>query len=581
MRYVRPGKHKEVMRKERPVTTTMLKLRDYQRDAIDAVSTAWNGGMQRPAVVLSTGSGKTVIFSHMAAEFVARTDKRVVVLVHRDELADQTINKMHDVAPLLSVGKVKATSNEVDRQVVVASVQTLAHAKRMAQLLEAPGEVGLVIVDECHHAAAPTYKKIMKAFGLFTGRVDGTVAVGFTATLARGDRKGLGDVWEDVAYTKSMGYMFTKGHLVMPHAISVAVDSLDLSGVKKSGGDYQTGDLGQALEDSDAMAKVAAAYAQHAPDRKGVIFTPTVATAHQAAKEMEALGFRFAVVTGDTPKEERTQIFRDRRNGTLQGYANCMVLTEGFDDPELSCAVIARPTQSQPLYVQMVGRILRTFPGKRDALVLDVVGASRDNKLKTLIDLEEGLFQDRKPCQECERIPCTCPCEGCGGTKPCKECEPEGAGVTELVLSGTGEQVELFDLSDSAWLRTDAGVWFIPMGSSGETFLWPRVDGQWDVCVAGKDETGKALPWRKLHEALPLGTAMGWAEAEADDLGHSIATRGARWRKDKPSDAQLTTAQRLGIVTTGLRKGEVSDQISAKFASRVFDKQLKRMGLDR
>lgn len=552
------------------MTLDMLKLRPYQRDAIDAVTKAWGEGMQRPAVVLPTGMGKTVVFSHLAKEFHARTGRRVLVLVHRDELADQALEKLHNVAPHLNLGKVKAETNQVGADVVVASVQTLAREIRLKQLLAA-GDIGLVIVDECHHAAADTYQKIMKELGLFNYRSGAAVCVGFTATLARGDGVGLGSTFDDVVFTKSVAYAIKNKFLVPPKGISVAVDGLDTSKVKKSGGDYQAGDLGRALEDSDALVQVAQAYKAHAADRPGVVFLPTVATAEAQVAELERVGIRAAAVSGATTREERHRIYRDRREGRIQVLANCMVLTEGFDDPGLSCAVIARPTRSNSLYTQMVGRVLRPFKGKEDALILDMVGASQDNKLITLIDLEEGLFgPQRKPCQVCERTPCVCPCETCGGPRPCQECS-ETAYAVELELKGTGKDVDLFAQSSSAWLQTPKGIWFIPVGPAGEVLLWGRPDGLFDVCHAPLDGYTRK-PWVKMHEALPLGTAMSWAEGEAEELDPSISSRGARWRKGKPTEGQLRMAQRYKITVGGMSKGELSDAISLAMASRMFDR---------
>jgi superfamily II DNA or RNA helicase len=548
----------------------MLPLRGYQREAIDAVFAAHAGGMRRPAVVLPTGAGKTVVFSHLANEFQERTGKRVLVLVHRDELADQALSKLRTVAPHLSAGKVKAGENQVDAQVVVASVQTLARATRMASLLESQRRYrsfGLIISDECHHSIAPSYQRIHGAF-------PDVVHVGFTATMARGDGIGLGSVWEDVIYTKSLAYMISKGHLVPPVGRSVAVDDLDLSFVKQSRGDYQAGDLGHALEESHALAQIAAAYRQHAADRPGVVFTPTVATAHGAAKELEAVGIASAVISGETPREERRRIMEDRRSGRVQVLSNCMVLTEGFDDPGLSCAVIARPTASQPLYGQMVGRVLRPFPGKRDALVLDVVGASETNKLATLIDLEEGLFPERKPCRTCWEVPCVCPCKGCGGPRPCPVCvEEEGSGAAEtLVLKGTGAVLDLFASSRSAWLQTRRGVWFIPTGDA-HIVLWPEAAGTWTVADVPRTGT-----WTPLHGGVDLEAAMSWGEVEAEDRDDGpfgqISTRAATWRRRKspPSQAQLDKAARLRIVhAPDVTKAELSDLISVAVASRLVD----------
>jgi superfamily II DNA or RNA helicase len=521
----------------------------------------------------------TVVFSHLAKEFHARTGRRVLVLVHRDELADQALAKLHNVAPHLELGKVKAETNQVHAQVVVASVQTLAREARLKQLTDA-GDIGLVIIDECHHAAADSYQKIMKALGLFNYRAGAAVCVGFTATLARGDGVGLGSTFDDVVFTKSVAYAIKNNFLVAPRGISVAVDGLDTSKVRKSGGDYQAGDLGRALEESDALAQVAEAYVKHAADRPGVVFLPTVATAEAQVAELERVGIKAAAVSGATPTEQRHRIFRDRQEGRIQVLANCMVLTEGFDDPGLSCAVIARPTRSNSLYTQMVGRVLRPFKGKDNALILDMVGASQDNKLITLIDLEEGLFgPQRKPCTTCERTPCECPCETCGGPRPCEECT-ETSYAAELTLKGTGQEVDLFAQSASAWLQTPKGVWFIPVGSAGEVFLWGRPDGLFDVCHAPLDGY-KRKPWVRMHEALPLGTAMSWAEGEAEELDPSISSRGARWRKGKPTDPQVRMAERYKIDTTGMRRGELSDAISVALASRMFDPKAHLQNISR
>lgn len=147
----------------------------------------------------------TVVFSRMAAEHVESEGTRVVILVHRDELADQTLSKLKQTEPSLFTGKVKAADDNIAADVMVCSVQTLAREKRLHRLLDSQekcGKVGLVIVDECHHAAAVSYRNILAALGCYSG-MPGTKAVGFTATLARGDGQGLGDVWEDAVYTRS------------------------------------------------------------------------------------------------------------------------------------------------------------------------------------------------------------------------------------------------------------------------------------------------------------------------------------------------------------------------------------------
>lgn len=543
-----------------------IRLRGYQTETIDAIQSAWSEGMQRPAAVLSTGLGKTIIFSSLISGFVERTGLRAVVLVHREELADQAIAKLRASAPGLDVGKVKASSDERDAQVVVASVQTLAGKRRMKALRDA-GEIGLVVVDEVHHYASKTFRRVLEELGCFTA--DGPRMAGFTATLARGDRLGLGDVVDDVVYSKGVMFGISHGYLVQPEGRLIGSDSLNLKSVKSTGGDYQAGDLGQALEDSGVIDSLPAVYAEHAKDRQGIVFVPTVANASHAADALTASGVPSAMVCGETPREERLSIYEDYRRGRIQVMTNAMVLTEGFDMPQASCAVIARPTKSQPLYVQMVGRVLRPYPGKTDALILDVVGASVDNKLRTLVDLEPGLFADATPCEECMRVPCVCPCDGCGEV-PRKCTCPKEAQELEAARASIGS-VDLFAGSDHAWLVTPGGVMFIPAGE-GDVFLWPSAEpGMFDVCFAPKG--GK---WERIRTGLPMGTASAWAETEAEDRTPFNGKKKASWRSTKPSDAQLKFASSLGIpVGPDSRKGDVGNAISVVLAGRKFDRHVR------
>lgn len=535
---------------------THLSLRPYQQECIDSLFTAWGSDMRRPAVVLPTGAGKTVIFSHLASEFIKKYGTRVMILVHRDELADQAINKLRQISPELSVGKVKAGDNEIFADVIVASVQTLASERRRNQVLKPPSiipvkPIGLIITDECHHGSAPTYRKIYDAW-------PDTLNAGFTATMARGDGKGgLGDVWQDVVYTRSVLNMIGNGYLVDVKAKTVDVSGLDLGSVKKSGGDYQAGALGTALLDSDALKFIADAYQEHASDRPGIVFTPTVETAQQTAETFNHRGIITETVSGETSREERTRIFKNFREGRTQVLANCMVLTEGFDAPWASCAVIARPTQSQPLYVQMVGRVLRTYPGKADALVLDVTGTG-GKKLKTLVDLSPErvteMGDDESLEEAAER-------EARG--------EPVPGRALPLGRDTRFRDMDMFSASKAHWLRTVGGVCFIPV-SSGEVFLWPGKDDTWSVCLAPK--SGK---WKKVREELSLDMAMAWGEAEAENFSDFSVSRSASWRSGKPSEGQVQLAERLGVVQPSqLRKGMLSDLISVKLASGKFDKHI-------
>lgn len=550
------------------MSNDQITLRNYQREAIDAVFEAWINGMKRPAIVLPTGAGKTVVFSALVKQFNNPGDvrdylgvgRRVIILAHRDELVDQAIAKLRAVLPEdVSVGKVKAGDNEISADVMVCSVQTLASKRRLDALVgdqhSAYGPVGLIITDECHHAAAASYKKIYEAF-------PDALQLGVTATMARGDGVGLGSVWEDVVYSRSILNLISKGHLTDVRTRRVELKGLNLGDVKASRGDYQSGDLGRALMESEAEHAIASAYKEHAGTRQGIVFTPTVETAWAAAEQLNMAGVKTAVVDGETSRDTRQAAYEMFRTGQVQVLANCMVLTEGFDAPWAEVAVIARPTQSAPLYTQMVGRVLRPWPGKKEALVLDLVGASA-NKLRTLIDLDPGSVQTVRDGETLAEAVVR-------EAEEANKKVPAGSLAFELKV----KEVNSFAGSKTAWVRTPKGVMFINCGET-YVFLWPSSDhpGLWDVCVALE----KKRPQKTKHVGLDIGSAMAWGEAVSEDYyGGFGVGRDAPWRNKKPSEAMASLGRALGIESpSDLRAGELSDRINEVKGARYFDKHVK------
>lgn len=540
-----------------------LILRDYQTDAIKSLFDAWTSDMNRPAVVLPTGSGKTVIFSHLVQHFrdwrtacdgnpVDRHGNRVMILVHRDELADQAIKKLRDIAPHLAIGKVKADSNEIHADVMVCSVQTISRAKRLDQLVFAQltaGNIGLIITDECHHAAAESYRKIFAEF-------PDARHSGFTATLERGDGVGLGSVWDDVVFSRSVLWMISRGHLVDVRGVQVDLERLDLSKVRKSGGDYQAAALGTAMIEAGSPDMVARVMREYASGRRSIVFCPDVASAVATAR---AIGAGAAVVHGKTSREDRQLIYKRFETGELTTLVNCMVLAEGFDAPWADCVVIARPTKSAQLYMQMVGRGLRPWPGKSDALVLNIAGAN--GTISTLIDLAPGEVSSMR--------------HGESLAEAAIRTETELNTVIpadSLAFALKHRDIDLFASSSQAWLRSEGGVMFIPVGSSF-VFLWAADGGTWDVCFAPPRGD-----WKRLHRSLPLGTAMAWAETEAEDRAQFNNHKNASWRRSPAFGPQVGRAHRYGYkVPENPTKGQVSDLISIGEATAKFDEHMKRV----
>jgi len=536
--------------------------RDYQREAHEAVRKAWADGVQRPAVVLPTGAGKTVVIADVTTTELAERDKglavgRVLVLAHRDELLRQAMNKIRDVAPGLRVGVVKGTEDGVGAPVVVASVPTLRHEARRARVRG----VGLVIVDECHHATAASYLSILNHYGCFDA--GGARALGFTATMSRGDGVGLGEVWQEVVYQRDIKYMITRGFLVKPRGVYVRVEDLDLSKVRKSGGDYSEGQLGEALAASMAPERIVDAYREHALGRSTLVFVPTVEFAHLMAQRFTDAGVTARVVSGAQPEDECRRYIAEFRAGKVSVLINCMKLTEGTDLPIASCVVIARPTMHAGLYIQMVGRVLRTHPGKTDALVLDVVGASKRHALAGLVDLigersveEDGSDDEDKPEREL------------------LDDEERGEDYGERAwLDGllVAEDVDLFHGQQARWQRTYGGHWFV--AAPGDRFITviPSLSGgdDWDVISVHRSYIGES-DWI-AQGVSEIGYAMAHGEGViSQDLGY--AKRQATWRKKPASEAQRWRVRRNGLVLPeGASSGEASDLINIAEASRRLD----------
>lgn len=525
-----------------------LTLRDYQINTLHALNEQWQQGVTRVAVVLPTGMGKTVIFSKLAQHAHAN-GQRPLVLVHRDELANQAADKLHSVMPNTRIGKVKAEHNDVDTDVIVGSVQTLARTKRLDQL----SNIGTIIVDEAHHAAAASYLKILHQLGSFNG----LPTSGWTATLARGDDKKLGDVWETAIDDIDILWGIDHGYLVDVKGKRVTVDGLDLAEVARTRGDFQEGSLGNKLLSVGAGEHIAKAYIEHAADRQGVLFAPTVASAAAFAQDLTNAGIMTECVFGITDLDTRRDIYERFRTGTTQVLSNAMVLTEGWDAPWVSCAVIARPTSHASLYVQMVGRILRPWPNKHNALVLDVVGVSAKHKLASLADLSKGNVR----VEEGETLQ---------QARERKEIEAGRRGAASGVVAS--EDVDLFDRSRSSWLQTRAGTWFIPTREQ-LVFLWPQQNGLFKV---GKCSNRSTKDGQWIAEDMTLDYGMAWAEQTAQQLDPSIARRDAPWRKRNlaPTQQQSDLAWRLGIkVEWGATRAQVSDQLSTFFASKLLDRR--------
>jgi len=530
-----------------------FELRDYQVDALDRIAAAEERGCRKQLVVAATGLGKTIIFAALAE----RRGGRTLILAHRDELVAQAAAKVREVWPGVDVGIVKADLDYVHSQVVVASVQTLARQPRLARLAATP-LFNLVVVDEAHHTAAATYRRVLDAFG--AGKVNGPLLLGVTATPDRGDGKGLDDLFDEITFTADMLWGIRAGYLADVRGLRVHMDSLDLGSVRTRHGDYDQGQVGAALEDGNVDQFVYRAWRQHASDRQTLVFTPTVATAAMVANYFVRCGVRAEWVSGETPLDQRRALLRQYANGEVQVLANCAVLTEGYDDPRTDCIVVARPTKSRALYAQMVGRGTRRHPEKDDLLVLDVVGATLAHSLVTvpsLFGIEEE--EDRKRAE----------------TTPLSVVLQERD--DRLVALGrlTAVEADMFRQlrgTGIAWVRiTDRRTGNVvsyerSLGGKNRPRVVVRHDIRgWIAEVAPHEGRPKTL-----IADVALETAQGVAEdfIRKQNVG-ALVSLDAPWRHREPSDRQIAAALKWRLrIDPNWTAGELSDALDRHIAQR-------------
>lgn len=342
-----------------------MNLRDYQKECIDTIQAQKPGAY---LIQMATGLGKTVTFAHLPRH------GRMLILSHREELVRQPRKYF-----ACSFGVEQGPECSNGEEAVSASVQSMA--RRLDRFL--PDDFDIIVCDEAHHAAANTYRKI---FAYFKPRL----LLGFTATPNRADNVRLDDVFSEIIFQRDLRWGIQNGHLSDIYCRRVNI-GYDLRSVHNRCGDYAPGELDEAMEGTaDAIAETYRKLAHGAT----LIFAVSIRQANEIAGRIPGA----VAITGET-KNRADLIERFTRRG-IPCLVNCMVFTEGTDIPLVETVIIARPTQSDSLYTQMVGRGLRLSPGKEKLNLIDCVGVTGKSNLCTApsllgIDLK-GVPQDRQ-----------------------------------------------------------------------------------------------------------------------------------------------------------------------------------------
>ncbi len=340
----------------RPAHSKAPHLRPYQVEAQQAILEHRARGVRSQLVSLATGLGKSVVIATLPKLLSLRPGDVTVVVAHRDELIEQLVDKFRVENPEALIGVEKAERRASDEcTVVVATVQTLAEKRLDEFISRFKRRISLFVIDEAHHAAAPSYRAIVDA--VLAQRPEAMI-LGFTATPNRGDGVRLVDVFEKIVYSMDARKAIDAGYLVPVKSYAVAT-STNLDEVASRGGDFVIGQLAAAVNTVDRNKRIVASYRQHTPGRKALVFTASVEHARDIAEEFVAAGVNAEWASGETPREERERIVREFRGEGIDVLVNCGLYLEGFDVPSVQVILNARPTKSTTLYTQITGRALR------------------------------------------------------------------------------------------------------------------------------------------------------------------------------------------------------------------------------
>lgn len=406
--------------------TGTVQLRPYQRERmVDPVRERLKDGVSRIVVQGPTGCGKRYIFNFMATE-AARRGKRVVIVVHRHELLQQASRGLDEVGA--QHGLIAAGHTMTHDRIQVASVQTLVRR------IERIAEPDLLIFDECHHAAAGTWRKIIDAW-------PNAKMIGLTATPCRLDGQGLDDIFEDLVVGPSIRELIDGGHLAdyRVYAPPIGAGGIDTSGIKTRAGDFAKDQLAEAVDKPTITGDAVQHYLRLCPGRRAIVFCVSIDHSKHVVNSFRAAGVRAEHLDGNDTMQRRERVIAAFARGDIQILSAVDLFQEGLDIPGAEAAIILRPTQSLGMYLQMIGRVLRAAEGKQSAIILDHAncvlrhGLPDDDRAWTLRGRPKRKGKKDEPppppvkqCPECYACHAPAPqCPACGHVYESQGREPE------------------------------------------------------------------------------------------------------------------------------------------------------------
>lgn len=443
-----------------------MDLRPYQIDGIERLRTNIRNGVRRQVFQLATGGGKTKVAAEMTKAAMLK-GKRVCFLCDRIELIDQASERFDKEGVEHGVIQGNHWRWRPHHRVQIATVQTLVN--RDFQPFD------LLFVDECHAGGKRLNDFVMR---------QSSVCIGLSATPFT---RGMGKVWQTLVVGASTPELIRQGFLVPP--VVYAPTEPDLTGVKVVAGEWDEAQLAAVMDKPTLVGDIVATWLERGQDRQTILFAVNVAHSKHLVEQFQAAGVSAEHIDGYTDERTRRQIVSRFRYGETKLVSNVGILDKGFDVPEAGCLIYARPIRSSlALYIQMGGRVLRSSPGKADAIILDHAGNTVRHGFLT-DPLPEEL-DDGKPKPKIKRVtkerePKVCP--SCRYVKPvgehkCSQCGFEPA-IPNVVYADAGALSKLTKTEDKRrlyaeirWIQQDRGY---SDGWAAHTYrkftgVWPR-----------------------------------------------------------------------------------------------------------
>ena len=490
----------------------VYQFRSYQQEAIDAIDNKLKAGISKQLVVMATGLGKTYIATQQSLKY-----NKILFVAHREELIDQAAAVMDQFHPM-QIGIIKAKRFEIDKKVVVASVQTLTN--RLDKI--DPELFDFIIIDEIHHYAAATYIRVVKHFR-------SKLLLGLTATPHRLDGLSLGNLVDEIIYDYGIDKGVKDGWLCELDAFRIRTDT-DLSKVKRVGGDFNKKELQIKVDSPERNELIVKKYEQYAKDRQTIVFATGIDHAIHLTEAFIKAGHSASYVVSDeklTP--ERREVIRRFREGKITVLVNVMILSEGFDHLDVGCIAMARPTESLTVYIQAIGRGTRpkteTFierHKKNNCIILDFVDNSGKHKLINTWSLDKGKDPKDMTFMSKERR---------------VQLAIKIANERKMLMKvGADRKINLLKLPKIK-LRTDRGGFLAP--ASDKQLAWLKSEGVW--------QEGVEYTKGQATEYITNFAAKDWQVRKLVQWGYEIddnnfPTQGQYYEVKKKMDEQKTVS---------------------------------------